>query len=38
MVMLRRMRSARQVASMWRKIHVGFWWESQKEKETTRKT
>jgi hypothetical protein len=34
----RMMRCAGHVAQMRREIYTGYWWESQKEKETNRKT
>jgi hypothetical protein len=34
----RRMRWAGHAARMGRGIHIGYWWESQKERETTGKT
>jgi hypothetical protein len=39
MIKSRRMAWAGHVARMGRSgIHIGYWWENQKEKETTRKT
>jgi hypothetical protein len=39
MIKSRRIRLAKHVARTGRRgMHVGYWWESQKKKETTRKT